>query len=364
MIWPSFDYPIRMESVRSTMESLELDGLVISRMVNIRYLTGFTGSAALLYLGADGATVLATDGRYTTQAAEELAIDAVVRIRGVEGYRPVLEDCVAPGRIGLEADTTTWSDVRHYNEWLPEAKLVPTTDVVEGARKVKDKGEMVRIERAVEIADETLAAVMGHIRPGVSEVSVAARIEAEFRARGASGPSFDTIAATGPRSAMPHAHPTSAPVEAGHLLVLDFGCVVEGYCSDMTRTLVVGAPTARQREVYELVSAAQEAARAMAAPGVCVGDLDRAARAVIESGGHGEAFSHPLGHGVGLEIHEAPWVRGTTTDTLEPGYVVTDEPGVYLPGFGGVRIEDMIVVTASGCRTLTRSPKDLASMTV
>jgi Xaa-Pro aminopeptidase len=236
--------------------------------------------------------------------------------------------------------------------------------MVETVRMVKDEAELACLERAVSIGDETLCKLLDEIRPAMTEQMVAARIEATFRELGASGPSFESIVAGGARAALPHAHPTQAPLEEGDLVVLDFGCVVEGYCSDMTRTIAVGRPSPRHREIYDLVAVAQDAGREAIRPGSPAGQADAAARAVIEEAGYGPQFSHPLGHGVGLEIHEAPWVRASSTDILAPGHVITDEPGIYIPGFSGVRIEDMVVVTDDGCRTLTSSPRDLDALTV
>ena len=364
MSFPAFDRSRRLSGVAALMEEAEVSALLVTRPVNVRYLTGFSGSAGMLYLPADGRPVLMTDGRYTTQAAEQLGIEAEIRIRGNDGYRPLLEAVAAPGRLGLEAEGITWAEARRIEDWLRHVVVVPTRELVERVRSVKDDGELARLRTAVEVGDETLARVLREMHPGRTELEVAARIESWFRELGASGPSFESIVAAGPRSAMPHTRPTTEELRRGDLVVLDFGCVVDGYCSDMTRTVVVGEPSARQRELYGVVSAAQEAARAAMVPGAPAQDADAAARRVISDAGYAEAFTHSLGHGVGLEIHEAPWARVGSSDVLEVGHVVTDEPGVYLPGFGGVRIEDMVAVAHGGCRTLTGSPKDLDSLVV
>jgi Xaa-Pro aminopeptidase len=361
---PDFDRARRLARVGKGIEAQALSALLITRLVNVRYLTGFSGSAGMLLLLAGGPPVLMTDGRYTTQAKEELAIDAEIRVRGTDGYRPLLQELVPPGRLGLEAETTSWAELRRFEEWLTQSEKVPTQGLVESVRQVKDEGELARIARAVEIGDQAFELVISSLGPGRTELEVAASIEMSFKELGASGPSFESIVAAGERSAMPHARPTCEQIRRGDFVVLDFGCVVDGYCSDMSRTVVVGEPTPRQREIYELVSEAQEAARAAVRPGVEAGDVDEAARRVLREAGYGDAFSHSVGHGVGLEIHEAPWVRSASTDILEPGHVVTDEPGVYVEGFGGVRIEDQLVVTHSGPRTLTRSPKDLDSLVI
>jgi len=356
--FPPFDYARRVDSVRQSLHELGVDGLLVTSLVNVRYLTGFTGSAAMAHV-SDHRVLLMTDGRYTTQAEEEVVAGTEIAIRGDDGYRPIVQAAVTSGRHGLEAEAVSWAESRRVAEWLPSVELAPTSGVVEEVRTQKDAGEMARLEAAVSIGDATLQRLMPEIHAGRTESQIAALIESSFRDLGASGPSFPPIVAAGSRSAMPHHRAGPAPLERGDLVVLDFGCMVDGYCSDMTRTAIVGKPTAEQRALYALVKDAQEAARQCARSGVPASELDHAAREVIAAAGHGDAFSHSLGHGVGLEIHEAPWARATSTDILQPDHVVTDEPGVYLAGYGGVRLEDMLAVTETGCRTMTSSPHDL-----
>jgi Xaa-Pro aminopeptidase len=307
---------------------------------------------------AAGDRILMTDGRYTEQAAEE-ADGCEVMIRGDEGYRPLLQAAVPPARVGVEVESISWAESERFRDWLTGVTLVATDGVVEAARMVKDDGELGRIEEAVRIGDEALLRVLPEIRPGRREIEIAAHLEASFRALGAEGPSFETIVAAGPNGAKPHHRAGASVLARGDLVVMDFGCVVDGYCSDMTRTVSLGPPSGDQRAMYDVVARAQEEARAAYEPGRSAADPNDIARRVVDEGGFGEHWQHPIGHGVGLEIHEAPWVRPRSADTLAGGHVVTDEPGVYVPGVGGVRIEDMVVVTESGCRTLTQSPTDL-----
>jgi Xaa-Pro aminopeptidase len=277
----------------------------------------------------------------------------------------------------------TWAEQRSFAEWLtgaewstgaegltgaegstgaegrPELELVPTEQLVERLRAIKDDAEVARIRAACAIADEALAEVLPGLHDAPSERQFALNLEWAMRARGATGTSFDTIIASGPNGSKPHARPTDRAIQSGELVVIDFGCIVDGYCSDMTRTVSVGDPGPDARRVWDVVAASQRAGRDAVRAGVTCASVDRASRAVIEDAGWGPSFAHGTGHGVGLEIHEAPRVSASSDGTLEPGHVVTVEPGVYLPGTGGVRIEDTVVVTSDGATALTEFPKSL-----
>lgn len=362
---PSLDIRSRIPRLRAAFEPGGIDALVVTRMVNIRYLTGFTGSAATVLVTPD-VTLFVTDGRYAEQSAEQLdvaAVDARIEIAasGAE-TGPLLQDAVRDGgvgRLGLEAHGVTWLQQRQYAEWFEGVELVPTENLVEELRVVKEAGEVARIRRACAIADDAFVALLPMLEQGVSECDFALALEFAMRERGASGNSFDPIVASGPNGALPHARPTNRRVGRGELVVCDFGCVVDGYCSDMTRTVSVGDPGPEATRLWETVLASQEAGRAALRSGVETNAVDAAARDVIDAAGWGERFSHGTGHGVGLEIHEAPRVAKTGGATLAPGYIVTVEPGVYLPGVGGVRIEDTLVVTDDGAEALTTTPKEL-----
>jgi Xaa-Pro aminopeptidase len=307
--------------------------------------------------------VLVTDGRYEQQSQEQLGaagVAARVEIaRTQDAQRHALTEATAAlGRLGLEAHGVTWAEQRQYTDWLtPE--LVPTEHLVEDLRAVKDPEEVARIHTACSIADEALAVVLPRLAERITERAFALELELAMREGGATGTSFETIVASGPNGAMPHARPTERVVEPGELVVVDFGCVVDGYCSDMTRTVSVGDPGDRARAVWDVVVASQRAGRDAVRAGVACSEVDRASREVIEAAGWADAFAHGTGHGVGLEIHEAPRVASTASGTLEPGHVVTVEPGVYLPGVGGVRIEDTVVVTDGAAQALTAFPKQL-----
>jgi Xaa-Pro aminopeptidase len=340
-----------------------IDALLVTKLENIRYLTGFTGSAAMLLVTPDDA-LFVTDGRYTEQSREQLdAAGVAVRIEiGLTGaaQHASLATVVAPGtRLGLEEYTVTWAEQRGFVSVFEGVELVPAGAIVEGLRRVKDAGEVDRIRRACAIADDAFQALLPRLADGITEKQFALELEFGMRERGASGNSFDPIIAAGPNGAKPHARPSDRVIGRNELVVCDFGCIVDGYCSDMTRTVSLGDPGADARHLYEVVLASQQAGRALVAADVACSDIDRASRDIIADAGWADAFSHSTGHGVGLEIHEAPRVAATGRDTLLVGDVVTVEPGVYLPGIGGVRIEDTVVVVAAGSDPLTLTPKDL-----
>jgi Xaa-Pro aminopeptidase len=358
---PAMDVAARSERLREGLDAGGCDALLVTKLVNIRYLTGFTGSAALLLVRPDE-LVFVSDGRYGEQAAAQLAaagVEARIEISGTEQQQIVASAAEGVDRLGLEADAVTWSAQRRYaSDWFPSAELVPTEGLVDGLRLVKDPGEVARIEAAAHIADEALSRIRPRLAEGLTEEEFGLELDTEMRRLGASGTSFETIVAAGPNGAMPHHRPGTRPIAEGDLVVLDFGALVDGYCSDMTRTVMVGEPTATQQRMLDVVTESQAAGVAAVRPGAGGREVDAACRAVIDAAGWGDAFVHGTGHGVGLEIHEAPRVARTSQATLGTGQVVTVEPGVYLPEHGGVRVEDTVVVTEDGCRALTLAPKD------
>ncbi len=365
MIYTPMDVVGRVPRLRDRFDGAGCDAVLVTHLVNIRYLTGFTGSAALLLVRPDG-MVFVTDGRYRDQSALELAesgVDADIRVGLSAGAQKELleEATVGVGRIGLEAGAVTWSQQRKYDaDWFPDAELVPTDGLIEDLRKVKDPGEVDRMAAAAAIADAALATVRHRLADGPTEEEFALELDFEMRRRGAAGPSFETIVASGPNGAKPHHRPSDRRIGRGELVVIDFGALVEGYCSDMTRTLCVGEPSsATTRRMVDVVAESQRAGVDAVRAGVEGKAVDGACRDVIAAAGWAEAFLHSTGHGVGLDIHEDPRVSSASTDTLESGHVVTVEPGVYLAEHGGVRIEDTMVVTEHGCRILTNAPKEL-----
>jgi Xaa-Pro aminopeptidase len=358
----------RREVLRGTARERDLDAVLVTHLLNVRYLTGFTGSNGALLVRADGRDVLATDGRYTTQAGAqapdvELLVDrTTVPALAAEAVRR------GAGRIGYESHDVTVDAHTALLGVLADAaaggappELVSVRRAVEAQRAVKDDDEIDALRRACAVADRALAelAAEGALRPGRTELEVGRELDARMLALGAEAPSFETIVAAGANSAIPHHRPDATVLRGGDFLKLDFGATVEGYHSDMTRTLVLGAVSDWQREIYELVAASQAAGRAALAVGADVVAVDRASRDVIAAAGHAEHFTHGLGHGVGLEIHEAPGISPLGAGTLTAGMAVTVEPGVYLPGHGGVRIEDTLVVTADGPELLTLTSKEL-----
>jgi Xaa-Pro aminopeptidase len=357
----------RLPRLRAGLDEAGCDALLVTSLTNIRYLTGFTGSAGMLLILADD-TVLITDGRYETQSADQLAaagVTARTEIGPAARQHEVTKALVAPaatggvGRLGLEAAHISWARQRAFAaDWFPDTVLVPTFGIVEDLRRVKDPGEIARVARAAQIADDALASVRPMLAERPTEVAFGQALDFEIRRLGASGNSFETIVASGPNAAKPHHRPSARRVEHHELIVLDFGAMVDGYCSDMTRTVCVGEPTAEMRQILDLVLASQAAGVAAVKAGVACCDVDRACRQVIAEAGWADRFVHGTGHGVGLDIHEAPAVAATSSDTLASGHVVTVEPGVYLAGIGGARIEDTVVVTDDGCWPVTTTSKD------
>jgi len=351
----------RRAALRALLRSAGVDALLVTDLVNVRYLTGFTGSnaALLVHVDGDGRSRFCTDGRYRAQVAAEVPdLEAVIE-RACAVTLAALAPGLGVGVLGFESDHVTVD--AHAALAEHKAALVRAPGLVQRLRMVKDDAELAALRTACAIADAALAELIDHggLAPGRTEAEVALELEYRMRSHGAAGPSFDTIVAAGPHSAVPHHSPTAAPLRPGDFVKIDFGALVDGYHSDMTRTVVLGAAADWQRELYALVAAAQAAGRAALGPGVEVADVDAAARGVVVDAGRGDQFLHPLGHGVGLQIHEAPLLGATGSGRLAPGMAVTVEPGVYLEGRGGVRIEDTLVVTDGDPEILTLFPKDL-----
>ncbi len=352
----------RAERVRAAAAEAGCDALVVVNLVNVRYLTGFTGSAGLAWLGTDE-LVLITDRRYAEQSEAETSragVDVRIEITNLAPKEILAAAAVGVDRIGLEAASVSWADQRQYAEWFGEAELVPTTGVVEQCRQIKDDGEIDRMATAAAIADGALAEVRPMLADGPTEKETALALDTAFRRLGADGSAFATIVASGPNAALPHKRPSDRPIGPGELVIVDMGAVVDGYRSDMTRTMAVGEPDPEARRVFETVRHAQQLGVEKVAPGTPISEVDKACRDRIDADGWADAFVHGTGHGVGLDIHEQPWVRATATEPLEVGQVITVEPGVYLPGFCGARVEDTVLVTEDGARRLTHSPKTLA----
>lgn len=346
----------RQAVVRSWLSENDVCAMVISSTANIRYLSGFTGEGHLVLFAGGGG--LCTDGRYELQAAEESPeLDCVLSSDGHLGA--VIEYARAQGveRLGFEENVVTYAAYRRLEEEFGADALRATSSITQDARTVKDDDEIARIRRAAGIVDEALTGFLDQLQPGMTEKEAAFELDRRILTGGADAIAFQTILASGPSAACPHARPSSRVLREGDMVKVDVGGRVDGYCSDITRTVFLGDPDERFVEVYSLVYEAQGAALERVGPGAECRELDEIARQIISDGGYGDAFSHGLGHGVGLEVHEAPRLSARSTDTLAPGMVVTVEPGVYLEGWGGVRIEDLVLVTERGYEVLTGTPK-------
>jgi Xaa-Pro aminopeptidase len=363
---PAVHAASRRTALRALVGGAGVDALLVTDLVNVRYLTGFTGSnaALLVHVDGDAASCFCTDGRYRTQAAAEVPDLRAMINRASALALARLADEWGVRRLGFESDVVTVDAHLALAEAAEGVTLRRTPGLVQRLRAVKDEDEIAALRTACAAADAAFADLVaaGGLRPGRTERDVALDLEIRMRRHGAAGPSFETIVAAGPHSAVPHHRPTDVELRAGDIVKMDFGALVDGYHSDMTRTVVLGRAAAWQRELYVLVAEAQAAARAALRPDTPVTEVDAAARAVVERAGRGDEFVHGLGHGVGLQIHEAPSLTKTGTGAVVAGMTVTVEPGVYLPQRGGVRIEDTLVVRAGEPEPLTRTTTELLEL--
>ena len=350
------------DKIAAALPSAGLDGMLLTGEYNRFYASGFAS------VGSDGVALVTrsgnfyfTDSRYI-EAAEKTVENAAIGMTGRgKGYIAWLGEALAltgAKRIGFEDETMTVAEHRLYSEKLA-AELVPASGFMHGLRAQKDAGEIERLEQAQRIAEQALAQILTELRPGVTEKEIAARLQYLMLHFGAEKMSFDPIVASGPNGSMPHAVPTERKIRSGEFVTMDFGCVCRGYCSDMTRTVAVGEPTEEMKHVYHVVLSAQQAGIAAARAGASGAEIDGAARRVIEQAGYGPYFGHSFGHGVGVEIHESPNATPGNENPLPAGSVISAEPGIYLPGRFGVRIEDVLVLEEGGCRDLTGADKAL-----
>jgi Xaa-Pro aminopeptidase len=357
-----------MGALRREMTRAGLSGLLVTHLPDLRYLCGFTGSSGALAITRWKARLF-TDGRYTAQTAEEVRAAAVQIISSPPSVAAVEWLAAQPrvARVGFDPASATVAELARWKAALPSrlrrGLLAPLpAPLVELLRSIKDQDELAAMIEAALLGCKLFHHILGFLRPGLREIEVAAELEHQARLLGAEGMSFDTIVASGTRSALPHGCATVARLPRKGFLTLDFGIIHKGYCSDMTRTVFLGKPRAAHRRAYQAVLEAQEAALAAVGSGVPCGDVDEAARSVLRREGFAEAFSHSTGHGVGLEIHEPPKIGAGQSTRLLPGMVVTIEPGIYLAGEFGIRIEDMVAVTRSGGQVLTPAPKTLIEL--
>jgi len=341
-----------------------LEALLITRPENRFYLTGFTGSSGYVFVTA-GTALLLTDFRYVEQAAEQAPGFEIVR-HGSPWYATLGERAAASGirELGFEKDHLNVSDFEKVSGAVGGVSLVGVNGVIEELRVLKDPGEVQAVRAAAACSDRAFAQLLesGVLRPGVQERVVAAELEHYMRLAGATKPAFDTIVASGPRSSLPHGRASERILQAGDFVTLDFGAVVDGYCSDITRTVVLGKAGDEQRKLYELVLRAQLAGVEAVRAGKTGREVDAVSRGIIAEAGHADHFGHGLGHGVGIAVHEAPRLSPVGDAVLGQGMITSVEPGVYVPGWGGVRIEDLVYVAAGGSENLTASPKDLLEL--
>lgn len=352
------DHAGRIQRVVAKLDELQVDALLITNLTNVRYLTGFSGSNGQVVVARSGATFL-SDPRYRARAAALVTgADITIYASQLKNELPALIASLGTRRLGLEAAWLTVSERDDLEAMLEEVELVTTKNAVEDFRRVKEAAEVEKIREAVRLADEAYEWIRDRLVPGVTERKVALDLEVAMREAGADDVSFEPIVGSGGLSAHIHHTASSREFEKGDLVLLDFGARVDGYCSDITRTVVIGPATDEQKHIYSVVLAAQAAGIAAATPEAVCREVDATARAVIDGAGYGETFAHGLGHGVGLDIHESPRFARISEDTLREGDVVTVEPGIYVSDFGGIRVEDDVLVTKEGPVVLNAAPKD------
>lgn len=352
----------RLAALRASMAEANLDALIVTDPLNVGYLSGFCGDTGLLCVatspGKGGGQYLITDGRFATQAPQEAPDFELIVARNT--YCDAAAEALRSQRarrVGFEAEHVSYKSFQELKNKIKPARLMPTKGLVGKLRLIKDAAEVELIKRAARVGDRVYKAILARLRPGLQERRVAADIDRLLMLKGAQGAAFNTIVAFGPNAAMPHAVPGDRCLGERDLVKMDLGAKCGGYCSDMTRTVCLGRPTRRQQRVYNAVRSAQMKALEVVRPGVKARKLDRIARRYLEEKGLGKFFVHSLGHGVGRAVHEAPSISRRSEDVLEPGMVFTIEPGVYIAGWGGVRLEDMVLVTEDGCEVLTRAEK-------
>lgn len=349
----------RVNRLRKLLVESSYEAILIGSDINRRYISGFTGSSGMVLITQDESYLL-TDFRYRTQAPQQAAGFQIVE-HGANPINDVRELLAKHGikQLAFEQDHVVYSQYSAWAEALPGIELQPSGALVEKLRMIKDAAELKVMQEAADLADKTFSHILNIIKPGIRESDIALEMEVFMRSHGATSSSFDTIVASGERSALPHGVASDRLVGQDEFVKLDFGAYYQGYCSDLTRTVVVGTPTEKHREIYSIVLEAQLHALEHIKPGISGREADALARDVIAKYGYGDLFGHGTGHGLGMEIHESPRLSKLSDTILTPGMTVTVEPGIYIPGFGGVRIEDDIVITETGIKILTSSPKEL-----
>ena len=365
----NLNYRNHVQEIRARLDEYQIDAVLCTHEANRFYAAGFHSS------GTDGAALITrlnsyylTDGRYIEAAGK--ALESAFELHAVRAdrkYTDILKELFEAEnikRVGFEDAYMTVEQYKNYCEKLPEIEFVPAADLLKNLRRVKDQEEIKNLKAAQRIAEKALQDILKEIRPGVSEREIAARIEYLLLHYGAENKSFDPIVVSGANGSLPHGVPSDKIIKSGEFVTMDFGCIFHGYCSDMTRTVAVGEVSDKMREIYNIVLNAQTAGINAVHAGVTGQEIDAAAREVIRAAGYGEYFSHSFGHGVGIEIHEEPYAASSNKNPMPAGAVISAEPGVYIPGELGVRIEDVIIITENGCENLTAAPKDLLVLPV
>ena len=351
------DYQTRIISLRNKLKAIGADAILIEKKENYRYMSGFTGTFAYLVISNEDALIL-TDSRYTEQAVEQAPDYELVNFIGSNVIENILIEKNIK-KLAIEGDTVTVTKYKDYQKIETLNEIIISSGIVEALRKIKDDEEILLIKKAVMLADEGFKHILKYIRPGITEKDIEMELEYYMRKSGASGASFDIIVATGTRTSMPHAIAGDTLVKNGDAVMIDFGCIFDGYCSDITRTVFVGKPDKEMKRIYDTVMRVQKVGIEDAVEGKYAADVHMTVSDMIDQAGYKGSFGHGLGHGVGLEIHELPRVSLFGSEALVNNMVVTVEPGIYVPGLGGVRIEDMLVINSKTPIVLTESPKEM-----
>ena len=352
----------RSDQLKNLMDEKNLEAFIVDATQNLFYLTGFTGTSGKLLFTPDH-NYLLTDFRYSEQAEQETNDFEIIEID--ETYSEKIGALISREnikKIGFEAKEVSYSQYQKYLKQCDDIKLIATRELVEQIRVIKEKNEINKIKKAVEITDKAFNHILDFIKPGLTEREIGLELEFFMKKHGGSKNAFDFIVASGKRSSLPHGVATPKPIAKGDFITIDFGTKYQGYCSDMTRTVVLGSPTSFQSEIYELVRKAQLEVIKEIRPGMTAKQIDNIARNIIKKAGYGDNFKHSLGHSLGIEVHEKPQISYKSEKVIKPGMVITDEPGIYISDWGGVRIEDDLLITENGCEVLNNSTKDLISI--
>ena len=355
---------INYERVQSVLEDRKIDAILVSDGYNMRYISGFTGATGFLFISKNSRKLF-TDSRYTVAAKTQAPDFEVTIVDGARNYSALINSAIeADGvqTLGFEANNFTYAQYENFKKNLNVKELVPVGNDLSLLRVKKTEEEIANLRQAEHIGDIAFNEILGYLKPGATELEIAAKLEYIMKCNGAEKLSFETIVAAGVNGSKPHAEPGNYKIQSGDLVTMDFGCVYNGYCSDMTRTVCVGKANAKQREIYDIVLKAQTTVIEGLKPGMKGKEYDKIARDIIAEAGYGQYFGHGLGHSVGLEIHEDPRFSVSEERIIEPGTIITVEPGIYIPDFGGVRIEDMLVITEDGYEDFAHSRKDFIEL--